>query len=368
MVDPGLTQEQTDLRATLAEVLADHAGPAAVRAASESEHGHDERLWTLLARDLGLVGLAVGEDQGGADGSFVEVAVVLEQLGARLVPSPYASTVTAIEVLRRHAPDELAASLLPGLADGSTTAAVASTEPGDRSWPPRVTCRAERDGGRWRLSGAKSTVLDAVGAGLLLVPARTADEVALFAVTGDASGLERTPVVLMDQTRRAADVTLDGTPAVRVGGAAAVADALHLAAVVRSVEAVGSARRCLELTVEHLKTRVQFGRPLGSFQALRHRAAEMFTTVEAATSTAWWAAASVAAGERDLSVIGPLAQAVCGPALLSVAGESVQLHGGIAITWEHDAQRYLKRAMTLKLTGGTPAQLRRLLAPAAGLG
>jgi alkylation response protein AidB-like acyl-CoA dehydrogenase len=375
-VELSLDQDQEDLRAVVADLLADRAGPAAVRAASESEPGHDAALWSLLAGELGLVGLAVPAEHGGAGASFVEVAVVLEQLGARLVPSPYASTVTVLQVLLRHAGADArvglssgpAAGLASGLVAGTTTAAVALVEPGDRSWPPRVGCRAVADADeRWRLTGTKSTVLDAVGADLLLVSAQTDGEVALFAVDPADPGVRRVPVVLVDQTRRAADVSLEDAPAVRVGGPAAVADARHVAAVVRAVEAVGSARRCLELTVDHLATRVQFGRPLGSFQALRHRAADLFTTVEAATSTARWAAASVAGGGADLAVVGPLAQTVCVGALEAVAAESVQLHGGIAITWEHDAQRYLKRAAGLALTGGTAAQLRRCLAGAAGL-
>ena len=289
--------------------------------------------------------------------------MVLEEFGAVLLPSPYLSTVTAVEVLKRA---EVGDRFLPVLAGGGT-AALADAEPGDRSWPPRVACAATEDGDGWRLTGLKAVVADAAGADVLLVTADAGDGPARFAVAGGAPGLSATAVPLLDQTRRAADLTLDGVPAVRVGGVDTVGFARDVRAVATAAEAVGSARGALDTTLEHLRTRVQFGRVLGSFQALRHRAADLFTVVEAAASTARYAALCVDEAPGELPVVAPLAKVVCAQALTDVAAESVQLHGGIAITWEHDAHLYLKRATAVQLTGGSPEQLRRLLAPAAGL-
>lgn len=358
-----LTEEQRDLRDVVRSLLAKQADSAAVRAAMASPSGRDEKLWTQLTGELGLTGLAVPEADGGSGASFAEVSVVLEEVGAALLPAPYASTVVVAEVLTRFGRSEL----LPALVDGAS-GAVALVEPGDRSWPPRIACVAVRGTDSWSLTGAKAVVMDGGSADVLLVSALDdGGGEALFAVGAHAAGLTWIDVPLMDQTRRAADLALDGVPAVRVGGADAVAFARDVAAVAAACEAVGTARRALERTVDHLRTRVQFGRVLGSFQALRHRAADLFTAVEAAASTARYATLAVASAPEELPVLGPLAKLVCAQALADVAAEAVQLHGGIAITWEHDAHLWFKRAAHVQLTGGAPEQLRRVLAPAAGL-
>jgi alkylation response protein AidB-like acyl-CoA dehydrogenase len=361
-MDLSLTEEQRDLRTAVRSLLDRHAGSAAVRAMMMSPLGRDERLWRQVADELALTTLTLPEGLGGAGATFAEVAVVLEEVGAALLPAPYASTVVAAEVLVRFG----GADLLPALVDG-VPGALALTEPGDRSWPPRVDCVAARTADAWALTGNKAAVPDGGSAGVLLVTAVDGEDQALFAVAGDAPGLEPTDVPLMDLTRRAADLELRSVPAVRVGGLDAVAFAREVAAVAAACEAVGTARRALERTVDHLRTRVQFGRPLGSFQALRHRAADLFTAVEAAASTARYGAWVVSSAPQELSVVAPLAKLVAARALFDVAAEAVQLHGGIAITWEHDAHLWLKRAAHVQQTGGSPEQLRRLLASAAGL-
>lgn len=362
-MDFALTEDQRDLRDAVRALLAKSATPEAIRTAMADPAGRDERLWRQLTEELGLTGLSIPEEHGGAGATFAEVAVVLAELGAVVLPSPYLSTVTAVEVLKR-APE--GSRFLPVLAEGGI-AAFADAEPGDRSWPSRLVCTAVPAGDGWRLTGAKAVVADGGGADVLLVSAGTGDGPALFAVAGGAPGLSATDVPLLDQTRRAAELALTDVPAVRIGGAEAVAFARDVRSVATAVEAVGSARRALEMTVEHLGTRVQFGRVLGSFQALRHRAADLFTAVEAAASTARYAALAVDGAPAELPVVAPLAKLVCTQALTDVAAESIQLHGGIAITWEHAAHLYFKRAAFVQLTGGTPEQLRRALAPAAGL-
>lgn len=361
-MDLSLTQEQRDLRDAVRSLLTKQSDAVAVRAAMESSLGRNERLWTQLAGGLGLTTLTVPDELGGAGATFAEVAVVLEEVGAALAPTPYTSTVVVAEVLARFG----GAELLPALVGGAS-AALALVEPADRSWPPRIGCAASRTVGGWALTGVKAAVPDGGSAGVILVAAVHGDDQSLFAVTGDAPGLVRADVPLMDQTRRAADLRLDAVPAVRVGGADAVAFARDVAAVAAACEAVGTARRGLERTVDHLRTRVQFGRVLGSFQSLRHRAADLFTAVEAAASTTRYAARAVASAPQELSVVAPLAKLVAAQALFDVAAEAVQIHGGIAITWEHDAHLWLKRAAHVQHTDGSPEQLRKLLAPAAGL-
>jgi alkylation response protein AidB-like acyl-CoA dehydrogenase len=365
-MDLSLTEEQRDLRDVVRSLLAKAADSVAVRTAMDSESGRDERLWSHLTEELGLTALSVPETAGGAGATFAEVAVVLEEAGAVLLPAPYSSTVVVAEVLSRLAPSEVKAQFLPALAEG-TVGALAVAEPGDRSWPPRVGCAASRNARSWLLTGAKTAVPDGGSAGVLLVSALDDRGPALFAVADDAPGLTRADVPLMDRTRRAANLRLDRVPALRVGGPDAVAFARDVAAVATACEAVGTARRALDRTVEHLRTRVQFGRVLGSFQVLRHRAADLFTAVEAATSTARYAARAVASAPAELPVIAPLAKLVCAQVLTDVAAEAIQLHGGIAITWEHDAHLWFKRATHVQHTGGSPEQLRRVLAPAAGL-
>lgn len=357
------TEEQRDLRDAVRALLGKAAGPEAVRATMAEPLGRDQQLWGQITGDLGLTGLSIPENHGGAGATFAEVAVVLEEFGSVLLPSPYLSTAVAVEVLRRAS---AGAAFLDRIADGGA-AAVADVEPSDRSWPPRVASTATHDGSGWRLTGGKAAVPDGAGADVLLVTADAGYGPALFAVAGGAPGLSATDVPLIDQTRRAADLVLDHVPAVLLGGDDKVARTRDLHAAATAVEAVGSARRALEITVEHLRTRVQFGRVLGSFQALRHRAADLFLTVEAAASTARYAAWCVDEAPGELPTIGPLAKLVCAQALTDVAAEMVQLHGGIAITWEHSAHLYLKRAAAVQLTGGTPEQLRRVLTSAAGL-
>jgi alkylation response protein AidB-like acyl-CoA dehydrogenase len=361
-MDLSLSEEQRDLRDAVRSLLTRQADSAAVRAAMESPLGRDERLWAQVADDLALTTLTVPEALGGAGATFAEVAVVLEEVGAALVPAPYASTVVVAEVLARFG----GADLLPALVRGAP-GALALTEPGDRSWPPRVGCAASPTAEGWTLTGAKAAVPDGGSTGVLLIAAVHGSDEALFAVADGAPGLIRTDVPLLDQTRRAADLRLDGVPALRVGAADAVAFARDVAAVAAACEAVGTARRALGRTVDHLCTRVQFGRVLGSFQALRHRAADLFTAVEAAASTARYAARVVASAPQELPVVAPLAKLVAAQALFDVAAEAVQMHGGIAITWEHDAHLWFKRAAHVQHTGGSPEQLRKLLAPATGL-
>jgi alkylation response protein AidB-like acyl-CoA dehydrogenase len=281
----------------------------------------DPSIWKRLTAELGLTGLAVSEQHGGSGASFTELAVVLEEAGRVLLRAPLRSTAVAAVVAENAGADDL----LPGLVDGTTTAAF--------------------------VDGATAPVMDAAGSTLLLV----LDGDDLLALESAAATI--TPLDPLDPTRPLARVEVDRSQARRIGAPGAARDLLHVAL---AAESVGAARRILEMSVEHLKVREQFGRPLGSFQALRHRVADLTVETEAAASAAWYAAKAAADNEPHLPVAAPLAKATAADAFGHVVGEMIQLHGGIGFTWEHDAHLFFKRAWTTRLMHGDSTTLRRL--------
>ncbi len=336
------TQEQAALREAVRDFCRKHAGPGA---------------WDRLTGELGLTGLAVPECHGGAGAGLAEVAVAVEETGRVLLAAPYLSTALAGAVLSEGgavlseggvvAGDFGAAEFLPGIASGALRAAFALggsvTAPGGR------------------LTGVAHHVLDGAEAGLFVV--RAGD--ALFAVR--AADTVVTPSWTLDQSRSQAVVEFREAPGLALGCAAERAE--DLLRVMLAVESAGAAAYCLDVTVGYLKTRVQFGRPIGAFQALRHRCADLAVEVASARATAY-AAVRAAAGTgspAELAVLGPLAKRHCVDVFWHVAAEMIQLHGGIGFTWEHEAHRYLKRAKTSQLLHGTPAELRRLVSQRAGL-
>ena len=305
----------------------------------------DGTTWKRLSEELGLTALPVAEVHGGAGGTFVELGVVLEETGRSLLRAPYLSTVVAAAVLQELGAEDL----LPGLADGGATAALALGG--------AVLVEGER------LSGTLEQVVDATESALLLVGA----EDGLHVVNREAAGVIVTPLRPLDGTRPQARVELTQAASRRVGDNSAVERALDLLHVGLACESVGAAERCLEMAVEHLTTREQFGRPLGSFQALRHRVADLTVLLEGARSTAWYSCRAAAGLSDDLPVVAPLALATCAEAFTTIASESIQLHGGIGFTWEHDAHLYFKRAWTTALLHGEPRTLRRRAAARAGV-
>ncbi|WP_405559614.1 acyl-CoA dehydrogenase family protein [Streptomyces sp. NBC_01180] len=344
-------EEHQELRTAVRSLLARHEGAAA---------------WGPLTQQIGVAGLAVPEEYGGAGCGPVEVHVVMDELGRTLAPVPYlGSAVLATQAL-------LAAGdtgLLPALADGSTTGALAWAENG--SWRPEaVRARAVRGAGGWRITGVKDHVLDGAGgsggAGVLLVAARTEAGLALFHVPSGADGVSREAHTTMDLTRPQARLTFAGAEARAVGadGDRILAHVRDLACTALAAEQVGAAERCLELTVAHVRDRVQFGRPIGSFQAVKHRLADAFVRVESARSAALGASWAAAVGSPDLSRYAAVAKSACSEAFSAVAGDMIQLHGGIGITWEHDAHRYFKRAHGSSQLFGSPAGHRDRIAGA----
>jgi alkylation response protein AidB-like acyl-CoA dehydrogenase len=347
---------EADLRRTVRGLLADQCPPSGVIALYDADRSLVAPLWKALAADLGLAGLLVPEELGGAGASAREAAAVLEELGRACAPVPFlTSAVVATAALLTCATDE-ARALLASLAAGEQVAALVvplSTSP-DGALPT-----VSSTGGV--LTGAVRSVAGAVEADVLLVPAVVGDDIVLHAVA--ATDAVVTPVSSLDMSRQIADVSLDAAPArvVATGAETAARSGLLAGAGLLASEQAGVARWCLEETVAYLKVRRQFGRVVGGFQALKHRLADLYAEVESASAVARYAAAALAEGE-DVAVAARVAAAYCGDVAVHAAEEAVQLHGGIGMTWEHPAHLYLKKAKADQIALGTPGAHRSALA------
>ena len=361
------TEEQEELRRTVRRFLEHTSPPSQARRLMETAEGYDPEVWTRMARELGLQGLTIPEEHGGAGFGPVERLVVLEEMGRVLLCAPYlSSAVLAVDALLASGDEAAQRALLPGIADGSTIATLAVPED-DGSWTADgVQTRAQRSGERWILEGRKSFVLDGGIAHLILIVARTGKGPSLFAVDGREPGLSRRALQTLDMTRKQAVLVLDGVPARLVGSEGAAAGildrTLQRAAVALAGEQVGGAQRCLDMSVDYAKLRVQFGRPIGSFQAIKHKCAEMLLDVESAKSAAYYAAWAAAEGSRELPLVASLAKAYCSEAYFRVAAENIQIHGGIGFTWEHAAHLYYRRAKSSEVMLGSPTHHREIAA------
>jgi alkylation response protein AidB-like acyl-CoA dehydrogenase len=366
LVKLAFTEEQEELRRSVRRFLDDTSPIGEVRRLMETEEGWDRAVWRAMAEQVGLQGIHVPEAFGGAGLGHVELGIVQEELGRCLACVPYFSTVVlAVNALLASGDERAQRELLPRLASGEATATLAVLEPSG-SWDlDALQARARREGGGWVVDGTKAYVVDGHTADVLLVAARTPDGLGVFAVEGGAAGVERVPVPQLDQTRKLARVELAGAPATPVGAEGGAADwlprALDLAAAGLAMEQVGGAQRCLDVTVEYAKARHQFGKPIGSFQAIKHRCADMLLRVESAKAAAYYAAWAAAEDADELPAVASLARAYCSEAYSWVAGETIQVHGGIGFTWEHDAHLYFKRAKASELLLGDPAHHRELM-------
>ncbi|GAA1027379.1 acyl-CoA dehydrogenase family protein [Virgisporangium ochraceum] len=339
-----------ELRSSVRGLLAARSPWSAVLARVEGPEPYDTKLWATLAGEMGLAGLAVPEDLGGAGASWRQVAVVLDKLGAAVAPVPYlGSAVLATAALLSAGETEL----LGRLASGERSAALAlpfSTAFGT-TLSPTVSVV---DGA---LSGTVTSVADAVTVDVLLVPTTEG----LYAVDAAADGVSRTPLSSLDMTRQVCDIAFSGASGKAVAhGEGAVEVALTTGAALLASEQVGLAQWCLDTTVDYLKNRYQFGRQVGSFQALKHRLADLWTRVAQARAGARYAAASIVT--HDARIAAALAQSYCSETAVLAAEECVQLHGGIGFTWEHAAHLYLKRAKSSAIALGTPDRHRSTLA------
>jgi alkylation response protein AidB-like acyl-CoA dehydrogenase len=368
----GDSAEHDELRQVVRAFLSEKSASGAVRRLMEAGESRDDQVWSLLAGQLGLTGIAVPEQYGGAGYGPVELGIVLEEMGGALLVAPYFATVAlAGQALAASGDEDAMARWLPGIADGSLTATLAVADDSG-SWElAEVAATAEPAGDGWAVTGTKLFVIDGDTADLLLIAARAPDGPGVFGVEGAAAGLQRARLDTLDLTRALASVTLSQAPAVRVGAgrdtAAWLARARDLALAALAAEQLGGAARCLDLSVSYAKVREQFGRPIGSFQAIKHKCANLLLEVECGRSAAQHASAAVAGGQPDASLAAALAYAYCSRAFTRAAKECIQIHGGIGYTWEHDAHLYLRRAKSSELLFGPPARLRARLAELAGI-
>ncbi len=356
---------EDELRASVRDLLADRCPWSAVLARCETAEPYDVDLWRRLAGGLGCAGLLVPERHGGAGASAREAAVVLEELGRAVASVPFlGSAVLATSALLAcgDSGSDSAYDLLAPLAAGERTAALAVpfATPPEAPFPAAVRAEGER------LTGRVTSVVDAAVADLLVVPATGADGPGLYVVEVAGSGVAVTRRTSLDLTRPLADVTLDRAAAHRVAGPGAAEAALDAALVTGAAllasEQLGVAEQCLETTVGYVKTRYQFGRPVGSFQAVKHRLADLWAAVTSARSAARYAAACLATADPDTRIATAVAQAHCSEVAVTAAEECVQLHGGIGFTWEHPAHLYLKRAKSCEIAFGSPDRHRAALA------
>ncbi|MFF0740882.1 acyl-CoA dehydrogenase family protein [Streptomyces sp. NPDC004111] len=387
-MDAAFTAEQDEIRRTLHELLTKRCGPDDVKSAAATAEGYDRELWRQLAEELGLPGLALPAEHGGAGADWADLVLACEETGRALLPSPlFATSVLAAPLIGALGTEAQRAALLPGIAAGRTSATLAV--PGGAlslalGLTGDNTAHEWAGGGRsggvqarhtaqgWALYGQADQVLDGHGAALLVVAAHTGgfarSRTLLFVVrAADAAGLARVRQVSLDETRpqavlqfRDVEAELLGDEDAEQAVARALAETGRGAAAVLAAEAVGAADRALERTVEYVKAREQFGRAIGSFQAVKHRLADVYVQVAAARSAACYAAWDPAGG-------GPLALAQGLQALRAAASEAIQLHGGIGVTWEHDAHLYFKRAAADELLFGPVHRLRGHAADRAGI-
>jgi len=366
------SEEQQELRSTAARFLEEKSSSETVRELMESDTGFDEATWKQLT-DLGWTGMAIPEEYGGLGFGFVELTILMEEMGRKLLPAPFLSSVIlGANAILNAGTDAQRKELLPGIAEGTTRATLAFVEPSGKWELEGIQLQATESGSNWTLTGEKSYVLDGHTATLLVVAARTGpDEISLFTVDPDASGVTRTRLETLDMTRKQAKIGFDSTPATLLGergaGAEALTRTLDQAAAVLSAEMVGGAQACLDASTSYAKERYQFGRPIGSFQAIKHKCANMLMEVEMARSAAYYAGWAAAEDPEELSLAASLAKAYCSDAYFHAAAENIQIHGGIGFTWEHDAHLYFRRAKSSEIYLGDATYHRELVAQKLGV-
>jgi alkylation response protein AidB-like acyl-CoA dehydrogenase len=372
-MDISFTNEHEQLRQTVRRFLENESNEQTVRKLMETERGCDARTWERMASELSLLGLIVPEEHGGAGLGSIELGIVMEEMGRMLFCGPYLSTaVLGTGALLHCADDTSKAQLLPAIASGKAVATLAFVEEHGRWDLESIAMRATRDGSKWKLSGVKDYVLDGAIADIVLVAARADNGLGLFQVASGASKFERTSLPTLDLTRKLARLSFSDTPATLLSGGtdatSAVRRVLALGSAMLAAEQVGGAQRCLELSTEYAKTRLQFGRPIGSFQAIKHKCADMLVETEFARSAAYNAA--FAAAENDdaqLLSAAQIARSYCSEAFFHAAAENIQIHGGMGFTWEDPAHLYFKRARASSMMFGDPIDQRQKLGAALGL-
>ncbi|OLE38135.1 MAG: hypothetical protein AUG00_06325 [Candidatus Rokubacteria bacterium 13_1_20CM_2_70_7] len=366
-MDFAFNQDQQLLKSSARAFLDEHCQSALVRALGDDPRGESEAMWKDMAQ-LGWLGLALPETYGGSGLGMVETAIVLEEMGRAAYPGPYFPTMLAAGAVALAGSAEQKSRWLPAIATGSARATVAFLD-AQLDWEPSASATgAAKTAGGWTLTGAKHFVPWAHVADVLLVPARGPEGLSLFLVDPAAPGLKLTPVTGMDLGTRWTSLALDGVP-VRADAllgdsgqaAALLARLLRRGAVGAAAEMLGAARRCLDMSVAYAKVREQFGQPIGSFQAIRHRCAEMLLEVENSHAATYYTAWAIDAGAEDEALAASVAKAYVGEAARRVCGEAIQVHGGIGFTWEYDLHLYFKRAKALEPMYGDADYHRELI-------
>jgi alkylation response protein AidB-like acyl-CoA dehydrogenase len=358
------TDEQEQFRAVVRKFLADKSPTTEVRRLMATEAGFDPVVWRQLADDLALTAIHIPESCGGSGFGPVELGIAMEEQGRALLCSPFfSSCVLAAEAITRAGTEEQRSALLPDIATGKTRAALAVTEPTGRWDADGVATVAMKNGRGWVLNGVKSFVVDGNTADLLVIVARDAGSngdagLSFFIAPANGSGIARAPLATMDATRKQAKITFDGAPAELLGsagtGAAALARTFDHAAIALANEMVGGAQALLESAVAYAQMRVQFGRQIGSFQAIKHKCADMLLDVELAKSAAYYAAQAEAEDDPQTPALASLAKASAADAYMRAAANCIQIHGGIGFTWDNDTHLWFKRAKSSEVLLGDP--------------
>jgi alkylation response protein AidB-like acyl-CoA dehydrogenase len=365
------SDEQQEFRTSVRRFLEDTSPTTAVRKLMETERGYDPDVWKQLGRDLGLTAIHIPEAYGGQGFGISELAIAVEEAGRALLCAPlFASTVLAATAILNAGTEAQKKALLPAIASGDKIATVAFVESGGSFDPAATAMAATFSGGKAKLTGTKSFVLDGHTADLIVVLVRRpgsmgADGLSLAVVAGNASGLERRLLQSMDPTRKLARLTFNGAEAELIGeegkAAAPVAATLDIAAICLANEMVGGAERLRESAIEFAKMRYQFGRAIASFQSLKHKAADMLLEVEMAKSAAYYAAAAADENDPELPAVAALAKAAASEAYMQTAIHAVQIHGGIGFTWDNDTHLWFKRAKASEVLFGDAHHHRELM-------
>jgi alkylation response protein AidB-like acyl-CoA dehydrogenase len=364
-MDFALSAEQTQLQQSVRGFLEKHSSETEVRRLMDTDEGYDPHVWSLLATEIGLSGLVIPEQYGGSGASWAELGLVLEEMGRALLCAPFFATVVLAATTILESGDEVAkAQLLPRIADGSLIATVALTE-------PRISVSATRTAGGYVLNGTASYVIDGLVAGVVIVAAQTAAGSTLFVVTGESAGLVRTPLRTLDLTRKLARLDFTDVAATPLGaegdGARTLDTVLDFAAVGLAAEQAGGAQVALQMAVDYAKLRVQFGQPIGAFQAIKHKCADVLLDVESAISASRYAAWAASERNEEFRASASLAKAFCSDVFVLAAHENIQIHGGIGFTWAVAPHLYFKRAKSSELFFGDPVRHRERLAQRIGM-
>jgi alkylation response protein AidB-like acyl-CoA dehydrogenase len=371
-VDFGFSEEQEMLRQSARNLLEKECPSTLVRRLMEEERGYEPELWKKIA-ELGWLGLVIPEAYGGAALSYVDLVLVLEEMGRVVLPSPFIWTVMVAEAINRAGSEARKKALLPKIASGELIATIAWMEPSGLWGPDGITTAARQNGSDFVLDGTKLFVNDGHIADCMLVAARTgghsADGVTLFAIESKRAGVSVTPLTTMDQTRKLSEVKfadVKATSADVIGevdnGWKTLAAIIDRGKVMLAAEMMGGAQKVLDMTVEYAKVRTQFGRPIGSFQAVQHKCANMMIDVESAKSAVYYAAWAVSNEVAEAPLAAALAKAAASDAFRRVSADGIQVHGGIGFTWEHDMHLYFKRAKSSEFTFGDATYNRELVA------